>query len=50
MQVAGFAMIPLDISDFPTRHNYGVALAQERIEQILAAWVEELAVPIYRER
>jgi 3-(3-hydroxy-phenyl)propionate hydroxylase len=49
MQVAGFAMIPLDISDFPTRHNYGVALAQEPIERILAAWVEELAVPIYRE-
>src|SRR5690349_4376866 len=50
MQVAGFAMIPLDISDFPTRHNYGLALVQERIERILAAWVEELAVPIYRER
>ena len=34
MQVAGFAMIPLDISDFPTRHNYGLALWQERIERI----------------
>src|SRR5688572_14359194 len=50
MQVAGFAMISLDISDFPTRHNYGLALIQERIEKILAAWVGELAVPIYRER
>lgn len=50
MQVAGFAMIPLDISDFPTRHNYGLALFQERIERVLAAWVSELAVPIYRER
>ena len=50
MQVAGFAMIPLDISDFPTRHNYGLALWQDRIERILAAWVDELAVPIYRER
>ena len=50
MQVAGFAMIPLDISDFPTRHNYGLALWQEGIERILAAWVDELAVPIYRER
>src|SRR4051812_41955958 len=50
MQVAGFALIPLDISDFPTRHNYGVALRQERIERILAAWVDELAVPIYRAR
>ena len=48
MQVAGFAMIPLDISDFPTRHNYGLALRQEGIERTLAAWVDELAVPIYR--
>jgi 2-polyprenyl-6-methoxyphenol hydroxylase-like FAD-dependent oxidoreductase len=30
MQIAGFAMIPLDIADFPTRHNYGLALAQTR--------------------
>jgi 2-polyprenyl-6-methoxyphenol hydroxylase-like FAD-dependent oxidoreductase len=50
MQVAGFAMVPLDISDFPTRHNYGLALRQESIERILAAWVDELAVPIYRGR
>jgi len=50
MQVAGFAMIPLDISDFPTRHNYGLALGQKHIERILAAWVEELGVPIYRGR
>src|SRR5438445_4680785 len=50
MQVAGFAMSPLNISDFPTRHNYGLALRQEGIECILAAWVDELAVPIYRER
>jgi 3-(3-hydroxy-phenyl)propionate hydroxylase len=50
IQVAGFAMNPLDISDFPTRHNYGLALSQNRIEPILAAWVDELAVPIYRER
>ena len=50
MQVAGFALIPLDISDFPTRHNYGLALWQSRIEQILAEWVSELAVPIYRGR
>jgi len=28
MQVQGFAGIPLDISDFPTRHNYGLALWQ----------------------
>src|ERR1044071_2497011 len=50
MQVAGFAMIRLDISDFPTRHPYGLALWQNRIEHILAGWVDELTVPIYRGR
>jgi 3-(3-hydroxy-phenyl)propionate hydroxylase len=50
MQVAGFATIPLDISDFPTRHNYGLALRQTHIERILAAWVDELGVPIHRGR
>jgi 2-polyprenyl-6-methoxyphenol hydroxylase-like FAD-dependent oxidoreductase len=49
-QVAGFAWIRLDISDFPTRHPYGLALWQRHIERILAGWVEELAVPNYRER
>jgi 3-(3-hydroxy-phenyl)propionate hydroxylase len=49
-QVAGFAGTRLDISDFPTRHNYGLALWQRHIERILAGWVGELAVPIYRER
>jgi 3-(3-hydroxy-phenyl)propionate hydroxylase len=49
-QVAGFAMIRLDISDFPTRHNYGLALRQKHFERILAAWVGELSVPIYRAR
>jgi 3-(3-hydroxy-phenyl)propionate hydroxylase len=28
-QIGGFAWIPLDISDFPTRHNYGLALGQK---------------------
>src|SRR5690242_10019020 len=46
-QVAGFAWIPLDISDFPTRHPYGLALRQSDIERILAGWVGELDVPIY---
>jgi 3-(3-hydroxy-phenyl)propionate hydroxylase len=49
-QVAGFAGTHLDISDFPTRHNYALALVQKHIERILAEWVEELAVPIYRGR
>jgi 2-polyprenyl-6-methoxyphenol hydroxylase-like FAD-dependent oxidoreductase len=47
-QVASFATIPLDISDFPTRHNYGLALWQDHIERTLAGWVDELAVPIHR--
>jgi 2-polyprenyl-6-methoxyphenol hydroxylase-like FAD-dependent oxidoreductase len=47
---AGFAHITLDISDFPTRHNYVLGLRQNRIEEILADWVGELAVPILRER
>src|SRR5437588_3008051 len=49
-QVAGFAQIRLDISDFPTRHPYGLALWQKDIERILAGWVDELGVPIHRER
>jgi 2-polyprenyl-6-methoxyphenol hydroxylase-like FAD-dependent oxidoreductase len=49
-QIAAFGQAPLDISDFPTRHNYGLALWQNRIERILADWVGELAVPIYRAR
>jgi 2-polyprenyl-6-methoxyphenol hydroxylase-like FAD-dependent oxidoreductase len=49
-QVAGFAWMRLGISDFPSRHPYGLALRQNRIEEILADWVGELGVPIYRER
>jgi 2-polyprenyl-6-methoxyphenol hydroxylase-like FAD-dependent oxidoreductase len=46
-QVAGFAGVRLDISDFPTRHNYGLGLWQNHIERILAGWVRELSVPIH---
>jgi 2-polyprenyl-6-methoxyphenol hydroxylase-like FAD-dependent oxidoreductase len=49
-QVAAFAGTPLDISDFPTRHPYGLGLWQNHIERILAGWVDELEVAIYRER
>src|ERR1700722_10837924 len=47
-QVCYFAGNLLDISDFPTRHNYALGLWQKHIERILANWVSELAVPIYR--
>jgi 3-(3-hydroxy-phenyl)propionate hydroxylase len=50
VQIQSFARIPLDISDFPTRHNYGLALLQIHFERILAGWVSELGVPITRER
>ena len=44
----GFAYVRLDISDFPTRHNYLLALWQRDIERILAGWLDELGVPIAR--
>jgi 3-(3-hydroxy-phenyl)propionate hydroxylase len=50
MQVQGFAGIPLDISDFPTRFNHGLALWQRDIERILAGWVDDLEVPFLRGR
>ncbi|MCT8173860.1 FAD-dependent monooxygenase [Variovorax sp. CY25R-8] len=49
-QVAAFGLNRLDISDFPTRHNYGLALWQKHIERILAGWIAELGVTTYRER
>ncbi|MGX1165487.1 2-polyprenyl-6-methoxyphenol hydroxylase-like FAD-dependent oxidoreductase [Bradyrhizobium sp. USDA 372] len=49
-QLAGFAWTRLDIGDLPTRHPYGLALRQNHIERLLAEWVAELAVPIYRSR
>ena len=49
-QVAGFGSTKFDISDFPTRHNYGLGLWQKHIERILAGWVVELPVKFYRGR
>ena len=48
VQVTAFAGRRLDISDFPTRHPYGLGLWQKHIERILAGWIEEQAVPVYR--
>jgi len=50
VQVGQFAGVPLDISTFPTRHPYSIGLWQKHIERILAGWVGELPVTIYRER
>jgi 3-(3-hydroxy-phenyl)propionate hydroxylase len=46
----GYAGTFLDISDFPTRHNYILALWQSLFEPILADWVVELGVPTLRGR
>jgi 3-(3-hydroxy-phenyl)propionate hydroxylase len=45
-----FSGVVLDLSDFPTRHNYVLALWQRLFEPILAGWVGELGVPILRGR
>ena len=50
MQVQAFAGVPMDISDFPTRHNYGMALLQSHFERIMSGWIDELGVPILRQR
>jgi 3-(3-hydroxy-phenyl)propionate hydroxylase len=42
--------VPLDVSDFPSRHACVLGIPQSRVERLLAAWVAELAVPIHRER
>jgi 3-(3-hydroxy-phenyl)propionate hydroxylase len=47
VQVATFGTTVLDMSDFPTRHPYSLALFQNQIERIMAAWVAELPVRIY---
>src|ERR1700676_5346895 len=36
MQIQGFGRIPLDISDFPSRHNYVLALPHGQSERPLA--------------
>jgi len=50
VQVVGFQMIRLDLSDFPSRHPHTLGLWQAHIERILVEWLGELRVPIYRGR
>lgn len=47
VQTTVFGSTTLDISDFPTRHPYGLGLFQNHIERILAGWVHELGVPVH---
>ncbi|MGX5359974.1 FAD-dependent monooxygenase [Kocuria sp. KH4] len=46
-QVAGYAGVPLDVGDLPTRHPYGLALWQHHVERILAERAGELGVPVH---
>src|ERR1700732_2213814 len=50
VQVQAFGGVPMDISDFPTRHNYGMALLQSHFERIMSGWSGGLGVPIVGER
>jgi 3-(3-hydroxy-phenyl)propionate hydroxylase len=50
VQVATFGTSVLDMSDFPSRHPYTLALWQNKIEAILAGWVAELPVRLYNSR
>jgi 2-polyprenyl-6-methoxyphenol hydroxylase-like FAD-dependent oxidoreductase len=49
-QVLSFGETRLDISDFPTRHPYGLGLWQNHIERILGGWAAELPVTFHRGR
>src|SRR5687768_2904199 len=49
-QVTGFASVRLDISDFPTRHNYARGLWQNHSERILAGWVGAVSADPIRHR
>src|SRR5437667_10703789 len=49
-QVTAFAPAHLDISAFPTRHPYGLALWQKHIDRILAGWAGEMPVTFSRGR
>lgn len=48
--VVHYHLLSLNISDFPTRHNYVLGLWQNHIERILAEWIGELPVKMYRGR
>jgi 2-polyprenyl-6-methoxyphenol hydroxylase-like FAD-dependent oxidoreductase len=46
-QTTRLAQQVVDMSDFPTRHPYGLGIWQNRIERIMADWIAELPVRIY---
>jgi len=46
-QVATFGTTVLDLSDFPTRHPYSLAILQNHVERLLAEWVAELGATVH---
>jgi 3-(3-hydroxy-phenyl)propionate hydroxylase len=44
VQIAWLGETTFDMSDFPTRHPYGLGLWQKHIERIMAGWIKELGV------
>jgi 3-(3-hydroxy-phenyl)propionate hydroxylase len=46
-QVATFGTTVLDMSDFPTRHPYSLGIWQNKIEEIMGAWIAELPVRVH---
>jgi 2-polyprenyl-6-methoxyphenol hydroxylase-like FAD-dependent oxidoreductase len=48
LQITAFGGTPVDLSDFPTRHNYGLALGQNEFELLLSEWIAELGVHVLR--
>lgn len=42
-----YAGLFFNVSDLPTRYNYGLSLLQYRVETILADWITEFGVPVH---
>jgi 3-(3-hydroxy-phenyl)propionate hydroxylase len=49
-QIISFGETKIDISDFPTRHPYGLALWQKHLERIMAEWISGLGVAVRYEQ
>src|SRR3954447_22607198 len=46
-QAATFGTTVIDISDFPTRRPYSLAIFQNQIERIMVGWIAELPVLVH---
>jgi 2-polyprenyl-6-methoxyphenol hydroxylase-like FAD-dependent oxidoreductase len=46
VQAAMFGTTVLDMSDFPTRHPFSLAIWQKHVERIMAHWISELGVRV----